>query len=278
MHGRLATLIKRWWGPEQYVVGYPKCGNTWFHVMVRRALVKCFELPDEEIARVIRSWRWPPHPAGVPAIGFTHHMPRFNSEPASAMRLDLSLFRGQRVVLLIREPKDVLVSLYMHNVYREATPLYHGDIDSMVYDAVYGIDKYLRYYATWYAHRRLPEALLLVRYEDLQRQTASVLKEALQFLGMTALSDDVLEDVIQFGSLENMRALEASNALGLAALAPPSRKHQDAFKVRTGLVGGYVDHLSPETVRYVDQRVEAELPPFYGYSASRTARALLAGA
>ena len=267
----IASLARTLLGAPGWVVGYPKCGNTWFSLMLRKALALSYALPDVALARALSDWR----PVGalrrVPAIGMTHHMPRFNSESYRTMSLDLRQFRRRRVVLLIREAKDVLVSLYMHNVYREARPLFHGDVNAMVHSEIYGIEKYLTYYATWYAHRGEPEDLLLVRYEDLSRDPRAVLAAALQFLRIPRVTDALVREVVAFASFENMRKLETADTLRLPSLSPPATRRVEGFKVRKGVVGDHVNHLDPATIAHIDRRVAESLPAFYGYPGGRGA-------
>jgi hypothetical protein len=192
-------------------------------------------------------------------------MPLYNVESYRDMTIDLGMFRGRDVVLLIRDPKDVLVSLYMHNVYREPTPLYGGDLNSMVYSDVYGIEKFLKYYAAWHAQRAVPRALLLVRYEDLSHDAEGVMGEALTFLRLPRVNSALVREVVAYGSFENMRRLEVTNQTGLRTLRPSARGGDQAFHVRKGLVGDYANQLTEEAIRHIDRRVEAELPAFYGY-------------
>jgi hypothetical protein len=260
-----AALARRIAGADSWIVGYPKCGNTWFGVMLRKALTMAYGLDDAAIPRVLNDWRFSRPFTGVPALGTTHHMPLFNVESYRDMTLDLSVFRARKVILLIRDPKDALVSLYMNNVYRETTPLYEGDLDSMVYSEVYGIEKFLKYYVTWHQQRAVPRALMVVRYEDLSADTETIVGDALTFLGLPQVTSAMVREVVAYGSFENMRKLETSNALGLQMLAPPVRRRDEAFQVRKGLVGDHVNHLTSETIRYIDRRVEADLPGVFGY-------------
>ena len=252
-------------GANSWVVGYPKCGNTWFGIMLRKALTLAYGLDDAAIRHVLSDWRFSRPFTGVPAIGVTHHMPLFNVESHEDMALDLSVFRGRNVVLLIRDPKDALVSLYMHNVYREATPLYEGDMDSIVYSDVYGIEKFLKYYALWYRERALLRGLMLVRYEELWHDTEGVLSEALKFLGVPHVHGALVRDAVAYGRFENMRKLEVTNALRLLTLEPSRHRREEAFQVRKGIIGDHVNHLSLEAIRHIDRRVEADLPAFFGY-------------
>jgi hypothetical protein len=260
-----ATFARKITGAHSWVVGYPKCGNTWFSLMLRKALTMAHGLDEAAIPRILSDWRFGRPFARVPAIGVTHHMPLFNVEGYRDMTIDLDMFRRRNVVLLVREPKDVLVSLYMHNVYRETTPLYDGDIDSMVYSDVYGIEKFLKYYVAWHEQRAVPRALMLVRYEDLSNDTEAVVADALRFLGLPQVTGALVREVVAYGSFENMRNIERTQEIKLSTLAPPGRPRAEAFQVRKGLVGDHVNHLAAATIRYIDQRVDADLPSEFGY-------------
>ena len=265
-----ATAARKIAGADSWVVGYPKCGNTWFGVMLRKALTLAYGLDETAIGRVLSDWRFRRLWTGAPAIGTTHQMPLYNVESYRDMTVDFSLFSARKVILLIREPKDALVSLYMHNVYREATPLYEGDLDSMVYSDVYGIEKFIKYYVAWHEHRSVPRALMVVRYEDLSADTAGVMAGALAFLGLPRVSRPLVDEVVSYGRFENMRKLEATNALQIETFAPSIHSREEAFHVRKGLVGDYINHLKAETIRHIDHRVAADLPDAYGYSRPMT--------
>jgi hypothetical protein len=261
----VATLARKIVGADSWVVGYPKCGNTWFGVMLRKALTMVYGLDEAAIPRILSDWRFRQPFTGVPAIGVTHHMPLFNVESYRDMTIDLGMFRRRNVVLLVREPKDMLVSLYMHNVYRETTPLYQGNLESMVYSDVYGIEKFLKYYVAWHAQRAVPQALMVLRYEDLLNDTETRLGEALEFLKIPRVDRALVREVVAYGSFKNMRKLERTQEVKLRALAPPAHPREEAFQVRKGLVGDHVNHLAIETIRYIDHRVEADLPAMFGY-------------
>ena len=260
-----ATAARKIAGADSWVVGYPKCGNTWFGVMLRKALTLAYGLDETAIGRVLSDWRFSRPLTGAPAIGTTHQMPLFNVESYRDMAVDLSMFSGRKVILLIREPKDTLVSLYMHNVHYEATPLYEGDLESMVYSDVFGIEKFIKYYAGWHEHRSVPRALMIVRYEDLSADASRVMTDALTFLGVPRVSGPLVDEVVSYGRFENMRKLETTNALR-QVLWPSIHSRDEAFHVRKGLVGDSVNYLKAETIRHIDRRVAAELPAVYGYS------------
>ncbi len=265
LSSKVAGRFRRWIErrPDVYVIGYPKVGNTWFQFMLRRALVDYFGLPEERTWSVL--FEEGPAAKGVPLVITTHHMPRYNEESYRRMVLQTQAVAGRKLILLVREPKDTLVSLYMHNRYRCVPPLYTGTLDEMVRSEVYGIEKYLKFYRAWCDARGAAASFLLVRYEDLKRDTAAVMREALAMVGMEGISPRQLSRVIEFGSFENMRRMEQQGQVPLETLKRPEDDRPESFKTRRGIVGGYREHLSAETIAWIDRRTRQEMPALYGY-------------
>lgn len=244
------------------IVGYPKCGNTWLQMMVRKALVLAHGLGDAWIPRIIGPRET--LPAGVPTVAVTHAMPHYNTQRFDEPFVDLQPFHGRPVVLLVRDAADALVSLWMHNVHRERTPLFTGDVDAMVHDPIYGIDKFLAFHRAWFEHRHAPSSLLLLRYEDLRRSPHAEVTRLLHFLLGAAADADLVHAVVAFGAFENMRRLEDNDHFGLSTLAP-APGGEAARKVRRGEVGGAARQLRAETLAYIHGRIAVELPGWYGY-------------
>jgi len=248
---------------DLYVIGYPKVGNTWFQFMLRRAMMLHYGLSEDEMWHLLADEG--PVPPGVPSVIVTHHMPRFNSEGHREMVVDTRAVAGRKLILLIRDPRDTLVSLYMNNRYRQVPPMFEGTLEEMIAFDRYGIEKYLKFYSAWHAARDLPREFLLVRYEDLKADTGRVIRAALPLAGIADVSEELLADVLDFGSFENMRRLENTRGTPLGALKKSSSGHPDALKTRKGIVGGYEDYLQAETIAAIDRRVERDLPAAYGY-------------
>lgn len=174
------------------VATYPKTGSTWLQLLLRKLFVDHFQLGDEAIGCVlVNSLRaLGRRPRGVPRIYITHGMPGFNDEPYHAMSTKNRRFRRHKVILLAREPKDTLVSLYFHNRYRTVPPAYTGNIEAMVRDDVYGVGKYIRYYQQWNRDRDVVRHFLLVRYEDLRHDPEGMLQKLCTFVGVTGVSNE----------------------------------------------------------------------------------------
>jgi hypothetical protein len=98
--------------------------------------------------------------------------------------------------------------------------------------------------------------LLVVRYEDLRRDTETGLLEMLEFLGING-DRDRIRRAIENNSLRNMREKEekAKNSGAPLVKGTLLRKHnvnrEDARFVRTGSVGGWREKLSDSQIDMV---------------------------
>jgi hypothetical protein len=114
---------------------------------------------------------------------------------------------------------------------------------------------------------RIPNHHIL-RYEGLRADTAAAFGELLRFLGEMP-NNDQIADCVEYGSVENMRRLELTKAgqqLGGTRLQPGDPSNPNSFKVRRAQVGGYADYFTPAQTVAIDDLVNAELSPVFGYS------------
>jgi len=179
------------------VCGYPKTGNTWLQVILSYIVNPKVSLDGTA----------PP----LPNI-FTHAMPNYNHASYSEQKIVVDDIKTVRCVLLIRHPGDTLVSLYMHNRYREKVPLYTGSIDDMVYDPVYGIKKYLIFYQWWHDNIEQTELYCIVRYEDMLVDTYTQIVNVLKTF-KAKVPNQHIYNAIQFGNFNNMKRMEKTNFL-----------------------------------------------------------------
>ncbi|MGI5817362.1 MAG: sulfotransferase domain-containing protein [Armatimonadota bacterium] len=248
---------------DAFVIGYPKVGNTWFQVMLRKLLVSHSGLDDSFIPKIFAPRR---HlPANTVAVEITHAMPGLDTESWQEMTIAFPRFRRKKVMLLIREPKDTMVSYYMQNRFRENPPLFEGTIEEMIHDEVLGLDKYLAFYRAWAESGREIADVHLIRYEAMHADAHEVLRRTASFLGLEGVAESSIREAVEFGSFDNMRKLEDRDALGMYALSRPHSPDNRARKVRRGRIGGYSEELTDELAEYIDRRVRADLPEFYGY-------------
>jgi len=231
------------------VTGYPKTGNTWMQVLMSYVMNPKAMIDGNA-----------PKPNNRI---FSHCMPRYNTD---TYKKTLITFPSSvdKTLLLIRHPGDILVSLYMHQVYRESPPMFNGTVDQIVHDPVYGLYKFLAYYDWWTHQKTLFKKFHLIRYEDLLADPYEIFSRALYSVNIRK-SKKVIKDAIEFSKFENMQKLEKTNHLDWPTLHPAQKKTKKARKVREGKTGMYKKMLRPETISFIENKIENKLSPIYQY-------------
>ena len=173
-----------------------------------------------------------------------------------------SLFAGKRILFMLREPKDLLVSAWFHKARHGGG--YHGGIKPFLRDPDHGLADYLRYSNRW-AERLAGHPHLVTSYERLGADTAAVMLAVLRLFEVP-IDEAALAEAIARSRFERMRALEVAKGVPGHHY---DRTTAEASRMRKGKVGGFRDHLDEDDVAFVDQGCRAGLSP--------AAKRLLAG-
>jgi hypothetical protein len=256
------------------IAAFGKSGRTWLRVML--SCVIRFTSGASEGAWLSASGS-ARRSRSMPRIFFTHDN---YIQDYTGNRDSKAHFAGKRVVLLVRDPRDVTVSQYFqwkHRMKRKKTRVNHyppKGTEISIYDFVmnprYGLVRCVDFLNLWARESERVPDLLVVRYEDLRRQPVENLSRIVDFLGLDA-SAKVIEKAVEESSVEKMRKLESSNTSLLAGgrMKPGDRDNADSYKVRRAKVGGYRDYFSDDEVARIDAYVEENLLPDFGYSTAR---------
>lgn len=242
------------------ILSYPKCGRTWLRMMLGRTLALHFGLggvnylADDLLANT---------EARALRIRVSHDDNPQWKEPAK-LRRGKSRYRRQRVVFLVRDPRDVVVSMYFQKTQRERLEV--GTMADFIEARVGSLNTILEYYNIWASRRSQPRGFLLIRYEDLQREATVEMRRLLDFIGLHEVSDAHITEAVEFSSFDNMRAMEMGGELRSGRLQPRDRSDTSSFKTRKGVVGGYVDYLEPAQIESIERRIAGHLDAFFGYS------------
>jgi len=256
------------------VAAFGKSGRTWLRVMLsdvsRLSKADSDDMLQSSGGSAGRN-------ASRPRIFFTHDN---YIQDYTGNRDSKADFADRRVLLLVRDPRDVTVSQYFqwkHRMKRTKTRVNHfppKGTEVSIYDFVmnprYGLERCVRFLNLWAREAERVPGLLVIRYEDLRREPVEHLSQIVAFLGIDA-SPQVIEQAVKESSVENMRKREASNTSLFAGgrLKPGDRDNADSYKVRRAKGGGYRDYFSdPETAR-IDAYVEEHLLPDFGYTSAR---------
>lgn len=244
------------------VVSFPACGRTWLRVMIGRAFQLHYGLPAD--ADVVELHHLAELDRRVPNVLVTHDDDAQWKRPDELGR-DKSAYRRQRVVLLVRDPRDAVVSLYHHKTGRRGA--YDGTLAEFLDEPVGSAASLLAFYDAWAAGLDVPAATLVVRYEDLHAAPHEQLRRVLGFAGVTGLADATVDAAVEYGSFANMRRLEEAGSMASEKLRPVRAGDPGSYKTRRGTVGGHRDELTPDQIAHLDRLVAASQAGRFGYGA-----------
>lgn len=271
-------VLRRWYAHRKtdvYLISYPKCGRTWLRLMIGRAIVRQYSLPQDEITLFLR-WKSKPH-TELPMITVVHEDRPMLKAPEELQR-SKEKFRDKHVIFLARDPRDVIVSSYFEmkkrgdvfgdNPYESRKPVFGGELAEFIERREGGFDTIIQYYNIWAENRHIPEGFLLVRYEDMKCSPQRELRRVLEFLGLDSVDETIILDAVEFASFENMRSMELEGVVQDGMLRPADRSDGDSYKTRKGQVGGYKDYLNEDEIQLLNHKIQYELSDYFGYNIS----------
>ncbi|SNB69724.1 Sulfotransferase domain-containing protein [Arboricoccus pini] len=275
---RRRLLDRRWRGLDELrrlgsadtvIVSYGKSGRTWLRVMVSRYFQRRYALPEGQALEFDNLYRLNPR---VPRILFTHAN---YIRDATGHWDNRAEFRSKRVLLLVRDPVDTAVSQYYQwrhrmrgwkKILNDYPP---PGAESSIFDFVMsercGLPKIVDYLAVW--ERELPHLRQheVVSYEEMRKDAAAPLMRVLRFFGEEP-SEAEIADAVAYGSLENMRALEATGGIAFAGRRmKPGSSDPQSFKTRRGKVGGWRDEFTPDQIATIEAWLAGQAPLPFGY-------------
>jgi len=241
------------------LISYPKCGRTWLTMMLSRAMASHAGLADVDyLANDLLGGRV----GDLPHIRISHDdNPHWKT--VRRLRRSKRRYAKKKIVLLVRDPRDVVISMYFERSRRERA--YTGTLHEFLHEGKGSLDTILAYYNIWAREQARLEGFCLVRYEDLKADSAGQVERILRFAGMKHVDTAHVAEAAQFGSFENMRAMEKSDALESGRLRARDPGDAESYKTRKGKVGGYVDYLSPSEIEWMERKIRETLDPSYGY-------------
>jgi len=257
--GRLAPewVVDRYrhWTTDAYVVSFPKSGRTWFRTMLGTALQLQFGTRAVDPTSVHLMWMLDPN---VPRLLFTHDV-NAHLNHVDAIGWDGQRYRNKKTILLVRDPRDTIVSLYYEMTKRVRA--YDGPIDAFIRQEAGGIASLVAFLNSWMRNLHQIRESLLLTYEDLHAQPHAAVRAALAFVGAGDVSEDNIAEAIRLSSFEAMRRMERAGEVGHVRLRPGDVADPQSYKVRSGRIGGYREVLSPRDCAFLDDYIARHLDP-----------------
>lgn len=184
------------------LVSYPRSGSTWLRFLVSNARFgrdepTTFENLNQRIPYALR-----PSPFTMKRL----------TRPRILKSHSAYDCRFRKVVLLVRDPRDVAISYYHYHI-RRAKISADCSLDEYVPKYVWGeMDRYGNWgenVGSWLGARAQTEDFMLVRYEDMKENTASSLKSICEFLELPS-DNQTIQHAVHWSSPEKMNPRKAT--------------------------------------------------------------------
>lgn len=226
---------------DTFLVSYPRSGNTWTRFLIANLLH-----PDESISFANIETTIPD------PVVLTRRQFALVPRPRLVKSHEYFDPRYKKVIYIVRDPRDVLVSHYYFQLKKGFIPdgypmdqyvarFLSGDVD------VYG--SWAENVASWLATRGNSTNFLLLRYEDMTIRPSEALGRVATFLGITA-PPERLDRAVELSSVDRMRNLEKQDAL---AWRVTRKTRKDIPFVRTATVAGWRSVLSERNVAEIEK-------------------------
>ncbi len=247
------------WHSDIVILSFPKSGRTWLRVIMGKALQRHLK-SNNSLLPTLEAMATASYPS-IPNFLVYHGDGDINARWDS-VEVSKAKYKGKKVILLARDPKDVVVSAYFHKSKRKKKE-FNLSFSEFLRDDVGSLKTYLTFLNSW-ANTKEVSDCLIVRYEEMHSDPVTVLRNVFDFAGINDISNESIATAIDFGRFDNMRKLEKSNTLGSDRLRPIDSNDESTYKTRKGEVGGFVEHFSEDDLAYADSLIQG-LNPIFGY-------------
>jgi hypothetical protein len=238
--------------PDVYVVSYPKCGRTWLRIMLQKYLElqghSLHFFHDKSLVSI----------SGEQIVKFEHDQGHWIPAPLRKEQLSFHTgkYQDKKVLFMVRDPRDVLVSSWYHLTYRER--IFKQDLSAFIRDDLVGIDKLIAFTNMWIENKHVPQSFFLLSYEQMHSDTAASFRQVLEFMGFGA-DMEAVNQAVEASSFENMKRMESDGDLKEPWMKPGARSLGKSMKVRQGKVGSFRKELSEEDIAFLNAAIRRGL-------------------
>lgn len=220
------TTPVNYYAEDIYLVSYPKSGNTWLRFLIANALKIHFDIPREVNFFSLHEF--------IPDIHTSRHLrsrsffDEYNLPRIIKSHSNYNPYYN-RVILLIRDPRDVCISYYYFLRQRKIIPQ-QWTISDLIRSNKYGVKAWLNHTKSWYSFRSSDRIVQVFRYEELLDNPQAQLQRIADLLGIDIASDSLAKAVI----LSSKKAMKASENNHLSSYLIADRYMQFVRKGKAG--------------------------------------------
>jgi Sulfotransferase domain len=226
---------------DTFLVSYPKSGNTWARFLIANLMSPNDKIDFSNVNRMIPG----------PEVTRNRELMR---TPRPRIIKSHQYFdpRYPRVIYIVRDPRDVVVSQYhfqrKRHVVADQFPLAEY-VGRFVAGKTSFYGSWGEHVASWLATRHGRPGFLLLRYEDMVEDTGRELEKVAAFLGVPATRERIVQ-AVESSSADRMRTLEKSQAQQFTST---KNTRQDIPFVRAAKAGGWREALPEECALQLDE-------------------------
>ncbi len=258
---------------EYHIVSFPKCGRSWLALMlcdaVYRALPEVERIDDVSTRLLYRA------DDRLPSILFSHDDQPMLKTPTELV-YDKYEWRGRKVVFLVRDPRDVIISWYFQCVDRGSLSEFNSSVKAdspsdFLYNERGGLKTLIAFYNAWYENRYYPRKFTLLKYEELREDSTNQLAKLMKNFNLNDLvSAAAIQEAVDANEFKRVQQREKQNAIksatGHNVFGTVSNDGgENSLKARRGKIGGYKDYLTSDEIAYLNQYINSHLHPAFGY-------------
>lgn len=242
---------------DYVIVSFQKCGKTWLRMMLARAISLKYNIKKIKLDLQLMTLF---HPK-APNILISHAGSTKDNNKVDFVRL----FKKKKIVFLMRDPRDIVVSLFHGS--RTRDKVYSGnDMSTFIHDKNSGFEKIINFMNLWAKEiKKRPKDFIIVKYEDMKKDAKKQLRRIFDFFKIK-MPDEIIEEAVNYGSFDNMRKMEMANKVNDYRMKSGNKNDPNSFRTRKGKVGGFKEEVTKEDVNYMNKEMKERLDPFFGYS------------
>ena len=247
-----------WLVSDAYILSFPRSGRTWTKVMLSKLLSLKYNLNMKSIY-LYRNTLF----SKAPNVVSEHPMEPDYPVSYPYPKLGVSKkFKKKKIILLFRDPRDLVVSNYYE--YTKRKKIWQGELSNFIRQP-YTLLRIIEFMNLWHQEIKKKEMdILVLKYERTKENPFQELKKVSNFLGINA-SDEMINEAVNYGSIENMRKLEVKDHFKHDKLRPADIDDINTYKVRKARAGSYKEELSEEDISYLNKQIDEKLNKEIGY-------------